>query len=298
MNYSVVQPTLPSQVDVALGCTVNTFGFGSDHDPNLLKGISEAGSGIYYYIQNTDNIPEAFADCLGGLLSVAGQNISLKIEAQNDSIISKLITKYSITNSTNGKSYELNIGDIQSDEQKDILFSASLPTVANEATEFIIAKLTLTYFNVIDTKLETTTAEVKVQRLFQVPADSRPNFELDKQRNRLLAAEAMEKATYEGNKGNLSVARELLKTCYSRISESISAKDPFCVGLIEDIKKCESNLRDVTTYNQVGQQMLNNNYVAHYMQRSSNVQMQGQQAYQTTSRKAQHANFSQMKGPY
>ncbi len=56
-----VEETSSTESQVALGCTVNTFGFGSDHDPNLLKGIAEAGSGLYYFIQNTDNIPEAFA---------------------------------------------------------------------------------------------------------------------------------------------------------------------------------------------------------------------------------------------
>ena len=32
-------------------------------------------------------IPESFADCLGGLLSVVGQNLSLKLEAQGENTI-------------------------------------------------------------------------------------------------------------------------------------------------------------------------------------------------------------------
>ena len=32
-------------------------------------------------------IPESFADCLGGLLSVVGQNLSLKLEAQGGNTI-------------------------------------------------------------------------------------------------------------------------------------------------------------------------------------------------------------------
>ena len=52
---------------------VFTFGYGSEHDANMLKSVAEAGSGLFYYLDNSDSIPESFCDCLGGLLSVAAQ---------------------------------------------------------------------------------------------------------------------------------------------------------------------------------------------------------------------------------
>ena len=50
-----------------------TFGYGAEHDSDLLNAIASAGNGIFYYIDNPDNIPESFCDCLGGLLSVTAQ---------------------------------------------------------------------------------------------------------------------------------------------------------------------------------------------------------------------------------
>ena len=50
--------------------SVFTFGYGGEHDADLLRGVSEAGNGLFYYIDNADSIPESFCDCLGGLLSV------------------------------------------------------------------------------------------------------------------------------------------------------------------------------------------------------------------------------------
>jgi len=44
---------------------VNTFGFGADHDALLLKTIAEKSDGVYYYIQNAEAIPKAFANCFG-----------------------------------------------------------------------------------------------------------------------------------------------------------------------------------------------------------------------------------------
>lgn len=52
---------------------VFTFGFGAEHDADLLRAVAEAGNGLFYYIDDTDSIPESYCDCLGGLLSVAAQ---------------------------------------------------------------------------------------------------------------------------------------------------------------------------------------------------------------------------------
>ena len=53
--------------------SVFTFGYGGEHDADLLRAVSEAGNSLFYYIDNADNIPQSFCDCLGGLLSVAAQ---------------------------------------------------------------------------------------------------------------------------------------------------------------------------------------------------------------------------------
>ena len=52
---------------------VFTFGYGSEHDANMLRAVADAGSGLFYYIDNIDCIPDSFCDCLGGLLSVSAQ---------------------------------------------------------------------------------------------------------------------------------------------------------------------------------------------------------------------------------
>lgn len=36
--------------------TVYTFGFGSDHDSNLLEAISTQGGGVYYFIDSNDKV--------------------------------------------------------------------------------------------------------------------------------------------------------------------------------------------------------------------------------------------------
>ena len=67
-------PTCSSMLaQIGRQACVFTFGYGAEHDADLLKAVSDAGNGLFYYIDNADSIPESFCDCLGGLLSVAAQ---------------------------------------------------------------------------------------------------------------------------------------------------------------------------------------------------------------------------------
>jgi len=82
-----------TQIDPLVQCTksaltshnlqkanIFTFGYGKDHSTDMLRALSDAGQGLYYFLEATDDIPTAFADCLGGLLSVVAQNITLELE--------------------------------------------------------------------------------------------------------------------------------------------------------------------------------------------------------------------------
>ena len=41
------------------------------------SSIADLGKGVYYYVEHAHQVPAAFADCLGGLMSVCAQNIVL-----------------------------------------------------------------------------------------------------------------------------------------------------------------------------------------------------------------------------
>jgi len=60
-------------------CNVYSFGFGTGHNESMLKGISDAGGGEYSFIEKESDIPQAFADCLGGLTSVTCQDMQLTV---------------------------------------------------------------------------------------------------------------------------------------------------------------------------------------------------------------------------
>ena len=63
-----------------------------DHDEDALRGVAEASKGLFYFIEQPDAIPAAFADCLGGLSSVVCQNASLELRAAGGSADDYLMT--------------------------------------------------------------------------------------------------------------------------------------------------------------------------------------------------------------
>jgi len=83
-----------SQVRKVLGnkaVSIFCFGFGFDHDAQLLKKLAEDGAGSYYFIEKEADIGSSFADCLGGLISVACQKMILTIEPLSGTTIKKVL---------------------------------------------------------------------------------------------------------------------------------------------------------------------------------------------------------------
>ena len=50
--------------------TINSFGFGNDHDSALMTEIAALRDGNFYFIEKLDLVDECFVDALGGLFSV------------------------------------------------------------------------------------------------------------------------------------------------------------------------------------------------------------------------------------
>jgi hypothetical protein len=55
--------------------SIHSFGFGSDHDSELMSSISSLRDGSFYYVEKLNTVDECFIDALGGLFSVVAENV-------------------------------------------------------------------------------------------------------------------------------------------------------------------------------------------------------------------------------
>jgi hypothetical protein len=285
-SFTLMSPSAKSfQVSPELtyrGPTIHTFGFGSDHSVDLLKAIADKANGVYFFVENPDKIPDAFADCLGGLLSVVAQNINFTFEAEGNVTITKVLTKFKTVEEMPQKRFTVTLGDIQSEEEKDILAEIKLPALPAVNNNVPIVKLSLTYFNVLTSKQEDKMATITVNRPEKVSSTQMVTAkEIDKQRNRLIAADAMTEAKKLGDANKYAEAREILDKAINQIKASVSANETFVQELIQSLNLAKDGLKDSRQYAAYGTYALATMSTAHYQQRATTTAP----SYQTTNRR-------------
>ncbi len=75
--------TLMDQYAIQDSFTLNTFGYGSDHDADMMDDLAKLKDGTFYFIEKVDDVGECFADCVGGLISVVAKDGVISVLAQN-----------------------------------------------------------------------------------------------------------------------------------------------------------------------------------------------------------------------
>lgn len=107
--------------------SINSFGYGADHDENVLSSISDFKNGDFYYIKNNNLVDQTFLDSLGKLMSVVAKKAKITIIASPQTDITD-VSGSSWMDSTNTKQKEINVGLITSGFDKSYLAIAEVKT--------------------------------------------------------------------------------------------------------------------------------------------------------------------------
>lgn len=280
------------QSSTELPCTINTFGFGTGHNADLLQAISERGRGMYAFIETTDSIADTFAECLGGLVSMIGQDLQVKVEALNNVEINRCLSKGLPLRVTKPrKVHTVTIKDLQSEESRDLVFELKLPALGAAKESDPIVQLSVAYKNVVKDVRETLSNVCSIARIEGSQKGER-NMELDVQYNRVMAADAMERADELANKGKMAEARKLLSFQVASIQASPSSAQSYSVNLVKDMQTISSNMQNTQQYASRGRKMMKSQYQAQQMQRSAqSSQWASQSCYENSSKKAMKRKF-------
>lgn len=247
-----------------------TFGFGADHSEDCLRALatSSGAGGLYYYVNTADDIPNAFADALGGLTSVVAQNATLDLKATGDA--GTAVARVLGSTYARDASGALVLGDLFAEDEKDILIELSLPARSAPSDEPVaVLDATLRAFNVVRGAPEVVGVSLAIARPVSTPPNQPPNLQIDAQRNRIEAAEAMEKASQAADRGDLDAGREVLKRARLLISASDSAATEFCSNLVEEFSQQETAYRSVSQYRNYGSKLSKMQAMSHSRQRAT-----------------------------
>ena len=68
---------------LGLSFTLNTFGYGHDHDAKIMNKLANLRDGTFFYVENYSNITEYFVSILGGCVSVISKKVDVNLQVLN-----------------------------------------------------------------------------------------------------------------------------------------------------------------------------------------------------------------------
>lgn len=102
------------------GTSVSCIGYGTNHNVNLLRRISEKYAGSYYVVQQATDVPVVFGDIMGGLLSTRSQRIHIQV----DSIESNQCIQSAYPVARTFQQRNIDVGDLPSGKEAVVLVKA------------------------------------------------------------------------------------------------------------------------------------------------------------------------------
>ncbi|KAI9075094.1 hypothetical protein K1719_042942 [Acacia pycnantha] len=252
---------------------VHAFGFGADHDATSMHSISEMSGGTFSFIEAEDVIQDAFAQCIGGLLSVVVQELQVKVECVHPALKlgSVKAGSYQTSTTADARMATVNVGDLYAEEERDFLVTVSVPIdkSCDEMSLLIVRGLYRDPLTKEMVALEGS-SKVKIQRP-DVAGELVVSIEVDRQRNRLRAAEAMAEARVAAERGDLTTAVSVLESCHKALAETVSAQagDRLVVALSAELKEMQGRMADRRVYEQSGRAYVLSGLSSHAWQRAT-----------------------------
>ncbi|XP_057979106.1 E3 ubiquitin-protein ligase WAV3-like [Malania oleifera] len=291
-NYRLLLPVSVHGGDnTGFQIPVHAFGFGADHDASSMHSISETSGGTFSFIETEAVIQDAFAQCIGGLLSVVVQEMQVGIECVHPSVRLGLLKagSYPSRVMVDGRTGFIDVGDMYAEEERDFLVSVNVPTESS-SNETSLLKVRCVYKDPLTKETVTVESEeVRIERT-EVAGQDVLSLEVDRQRNRIRAAEAMAQARAAAEQGDLTGAISILESCRKLLSETLSAKsqDRLCVALDAELKEMQERMASRHVYEASGRAYILSGLSSHSWQRATarGDSIDGSslvQAYQTPS---------------
>ncbi|KAK1355480.1 Chaperonin HSP60 [Heracleum sosnowskyi] len=272
-NYKLLLPMfIHRKESPAFKIPVHAFGFGMDHDALLMHSISESSGGTFSFIESEGVIQDAFAQCIGGLLSVVVKELYVTISSVHSQIRLGSIKAGSYPNHVlpDGKTGYVEVGDMYADEERDFLVSVNVPAeLVNKETSLL--KVRSVYINPLTKHTVTLDSEeLRIGRP-EIAGQEMVSVEVDRQRNRLQAAEAMAEARATAEQGGLAAAISILENCRTMLSQTVSAKahDRLCIALDAELREMQERLSSRRVYESSGRAYMLSGLSSHSWQRAT-----------------------------
>ncbi|CAL4920699.1 unnamed protein product [Urochloa decumbens] len=274
-NYeALVPPPFLRTGDGDWSAPIHTFGFGNDHDAAAMHVVAESTGGTFSYIENEAVIQDAFAQCIGGLLTVVVQEARIAVACGDPGVrISSVNSgRYVSHVDEDGRSASIAVGELYADEERRFLVFLSVPAAADgEAETTTLIKVSCGYRNAAGgAVVDVTAADTAVARP-EHSEDAERSMEVERERVRVEAAEDIAAARAAAERGAHQEAVEILENRQRAVEQSEAARggDPTSAALGAELREMRSRVASRQVYNSGGHAFMLAGISFHAMQRAN-----------------------------
>jgi hypothetical protein len=115
-NYEILEAEIRPEFPV------HTFGLGTDHNPSMMKYITDITSGTYSFVnQDIGMIKDALALFIAGLTSVAAMSIKITLRTNEGITMSSIESGGYVSNVKNNQFGTIDVDNIYAGERKDFI---------------------------------------------------------------------------------------------------------------------------------------------------------------------------------
>lgn len=289
--------------------TLHCFGYGSSHNSALLQGMSNVvPGGTYYFVENDANVTSAFADALGGIMSVVAQNVVVTISVPEESkecgVEIVQVHHENQVKRENG-SYTIVVGDFYAEESRDVLFEVKLAQSDGNPQPIPHAHVSVSYTDTLQrAPANADPASCYISRP-EGPEVSTANPHVDVQLTRMLALKAMKEANELAMANDFDGATTRLTTAKSSIRATSAGGSAVARATLDslndDITTLEGGLSSASIYRSHGGHQFRTQIASHGQQRAMDTSLQGAApggfggTYKTTMKSAMNKKFANTK---
>ncbi|KAF8717027.1 hypothetical protein HU200_026137 [Digitaria exilis] len=250
---------------------VHTFGFGTDHDAAAMHAIAEVTGGTFSFIQNHAVVQDSFAQCIGGLLSVAVQEARVAVECLHPGVRVRTVKsgRYESHVDADGRAASVDAGELYADEERRFLLFLDVPVAAGEDATPLI-KVSVTYKDAATGRsVDVTCEDAMVQRPVVV-ADMEPCVEVARELFRVEAAEDIAAAKAAAERGEHAKAAQILdRRREASATNAGLAGDERSAELVAELRQLSARVADRREYEHTGRACMLAGMSSHAQQRAA-----------------------------
>ncbi|CAG9319237.1 unnamed protein product [Blepharisma stoltei] len=258
--------------------TVHTFGYGRDHNARAMQEIAKANNGNFYYVENPKDIAEAFANCLGELVSLVADKVEVALSTQECNIPFHLHKVYSENGDTHFTMPQVFAGN-----KKDSVFLLKFPPTTDRVPENEIIKPVKARISYVSKSGENKIIEAELSIL--VVNEGRDDIEVNEDVMvnfyRCKGAEILKEVASLAEARKFNEAKVAALNGANELKNCIVNEHTIVKALIHDLEDAANRASSNASWEQGGRAQVSSLQANHFCQKASNNSLAYQNVCQT-----------------